>query len=79
MTTKNDLRTWILEALQELGGSGTVVEVCKVIWQRHEPDLRNSGDLFVSWQYDVRWAAQTLRDDGTLAPAGRGRTPWKLA
>lgn len=79
MATKNDLRDWVLEALRELKGTGTVVDVCRVIWRRHEPELRSSGDLFYSWQYDVRWAAQSLRDDGQLAPMVGGRGAWTLA
>jgi len=74
------LRDWVLEALRELGGAGTVVQVCEVVWRRHELDLRQSGAMFYTWQYDIRWAAQTLRDDGMLSPASRGsRQPWTLA
>jgi hypothetical protein len=39
-----------------------------------------SGDFFFTWQYDIRWAAQTLRDKGALKPdieAPRGI--WQLA
>lgn len=80
MVDKSVLRDWTVEALEQLGGSGTVVDVCRVIWQRHEPDLRAAGDLFYTWQYDVRWAAQNLRDEGTLEPAlGSRRGPWVLS
>jgi len=79
MADKNILREWVLEALTQLGGKGTVVDVSKVIWQIHEPDLRSSGDLFYTWQYDIRWAAQSLRDEGRLrATKPRGRAPWQL-
>jgi hypothetical protein len=77
---KQDLMDWVLEALHELGGSGSVVDVAKVVWRRHEPDLRNSGDLFFTWQYDIRWAAQKLRDSGRLKPVrSKGKVPWQLA
>lgn len=80
MATKLDLQDWLIEALTELGGSGSVVEVCEVVWRRHEPELRQSGDLFYTWQYDIRWAAQQLRDSGRLqAMAGAKRGPWRLA
>lgn len=80
MATKQDLVHWVLEALGELGGRGTVVQVCKVVWQRHELDLRSSGDLFDTWQYDIRWAAQKLRDSGRLKPVKpRARSPWELS
>ena len=81
MATKQDLMPWVIEALEELRGKGTVVQVCKVVWRRHELDLRNSGDLFYTWQYDIRWAAQKLRDVGRLKPMGERRPgrPWELA
>jgi len=80
MTSKHVLRTWVVEALASLGGSGSVVEVSKVIWERHDGELRDAGDLFYTWQYDVRWAAQALRNEGTLVAAeGRRGGPWRLA
>lgn len=76
MATKNNLMDWVVEALVKLGGSAPLVEVCKQVWG----DLARSGDLFYTWQYDIRWAAQSLRDSGVLEPSpGRGSTrPWRL-
>ncbi|SDW39046.1 hypothetical protein SAMN05444006_10397 [Allgaiera indica] len=34
-----------------------------------------SGDLFYTWQYDMRWAAQNLRGAGKLVLSGRN---WAL-
>lgn len=70
MATKFDLRDWLVEALKSKNGKGsTIVEVCKYIWQNYEKDLRSSGDLFYTWQYDVRWAATELRKTGKMRPA----------
>lgn len=80
MATKLELQDWVKEALVALGGSGTVVDVAKVVWQRHEADLRSSGDLFFTWQYDMRWAAQELRNSGQAKPAKTvPRGLWVLA
>ena len=79
MATKHDLRDWVIEALGALGGSGSVTAVSREVWDRHERELRESGDLFYTWQYDIRWAGQTLRNDQVLAPAPRGGGPWQLA
>jgi hypothetical protein len=80
MATKADLVTWTLEALRSMGGAGTAVQVCREVWLRHEPELRNSGDLFYTWQYDIRWAAQKLRNEGVLAQAPKGSNlPWRIA
>jgi hypothetical protein len=80
MATKNDLMPWVLEALKSLGGSGSVAQVSRAVWQAHEEHLRQSGDLFYTWQYDIRWAAQRLRNDGRLKPATKGRGGgWAIA
>lgn len=79
MATKDDLVTWVRAAVTDLGPTN-VIGVAKWIWQRHEMDLRSSGDLFYTWQYDIRWAAQKLRDRDVLAPTGRGLgSVWRLA
>jgi len=80
MATKESLRKWVLEALSELGGPATVIDVARHVWAHHEDDLHDSGDLFFTWQYDIRWAAQTLRNDGQLKPVKRGAaSSWELA
>ena len=56
--------------MSELGGSGSLVDVCTRIWEIHEIDLRNSGELFYTWQYEVRWAAGRLRRRRILKPVG---------
>ena len=63
---KSHLEAWVIEALEDLGGSARLVDVSRKIWERHEQDLRDSGELFFKWQYDVRWAANQLRTSGTL-------------
>ncbi|WP_298863499.1 hypothetical protein [uncultured Microbacterium sp.] len=80
MAERGDLRIWVVEALRQLGGEGTIVQVSQRIWQLHENDLRASGDLFYTWQYDVRWAAQYLRDTDLLVAVGGSRTKlWTLS
>jgi len=61
MVTKSDLADWVVAALVAHGGTASVVEVSEWIWRNHEEDLRLSGDLFYTWQYDVRWVAHELR------------------
>jgi hypothetical protein len=80
MATKHDLDSWVLEALRKLGGSAPIAEVCWRIWETHSRELMNSGDLFVTWGYDVRWAAQRLRDRGVIRPINASpRGVWELA
>lgn len=80
MLTKQHLPNVVLAALARLGGSGSVIEVARDVWQYNEAELRASGDLFYTWQYDLRWAAQHLRDEGQLKPTARGSASrWTLS
>jgi hypothetical protein len=70
---------WVREALRALGGKGTIVQVCEQIWRVHELDLRAMGDAFFTWQYDVRWAAYTLREAGEARVVKEDqRSVWQL-
>jgi len=80
MADRDDLQVWLVEALKANNGSATLIDVCKHIWQNHEHELRDSGDLFYKWQYDVRWAALVLRKEGVLASVDASpKGVWKLA
>ena len=69
MAEKTDLDTWVSEALRDSGGGARLVNVAKHIWKHHESDLRQSGELFYTWQYDMRWAANVLRRRGVMKAA----------
>jgi hypothetical protein len=56
----------VVEALKANSGRARVVDVCRYIWNNYEQELKTSGDLLYTWQYDVRWAAQKLRNSGKL-------------
>lgn len=79
MVTRQDLLDWVPEALRKLGGKARVADVARQIWADHRKELEESGDLFFTWQYDMRWAAQKLRKKGVLAPQSetKGRA-WVL-
>lgn len=76
MLTREDLCPWIVEALQRNKRRATILQVAKDIWQNHAAELQVSGDLLYKWQYDMRWAAQKLRDDRKLRHARKG--VWEL-
>jgi hypothetical protein len=77
--TRDELPKLIEESLKRLGGAAPLVEVAKDIWKHHEAQLIASGDLFYTWQYDMRWAAQRLRDAHKLAYAKKDRQQvWQL-
>ena len=80
MVAKSALQEWVIEALRDHGGSARPIDVARHVWEHHEPELRGSGDLFYTWQYDLRWAAKRLRDSGRLrAKHGERTGTWDLA
>jgi len=76
VSTRDDLKNWIYEALRDLGAS-TVPQIAKHIWENHELELRQSGDLFYTWQYAMRWEGQKLQKEGKLTKKVKGRM-WQL-
>jgi hypothetical protein len=79
MVTREDIKEWVLDALQANGGRASLPDVGRHIWEHHERDLRQSGDLFYTWQYDMRWAATKLRQEGIMRSAdSSGRGMWEL-
>jgi hypothetical protein len=52
MTARAELVDWVYEAVKAKGGAATIVQVASHIWENHENDLKKSGDLFFTWQYD---------------------------
>jgi hypothetical protein len=68
MATKHDLIDWLQEALVASSGRGRIADLCKSVWDMHEGELRTSGELFYTWQYDIRWAAYQLRKARKLKP-----------
>jgi hypothetical protein len=80
MVTREDLEGWLKSALKDLGGKGKIVEICKWVWKHHERELEGSGDLFYTWQYDIRWAAKRLRDKKIMkSVAASPRNLWELS
>ena len=80
MATREHMKDWVIHALKSLGGKGWPKDVSKYIWDHYESELKQSGSLLYTWQYDVRWAAQALRNSGILKPVnGRRDLPWELS
>ena len=73
-----DLEDVVLEALRHYGGHAVLVDVAKYIWSKYEADLRASGDFFYVWQYDMRRAAETLRNKGKLVEYDLSKPFWEI-
>ena len=79
MNDKEQLLIWVKEAIQAHNGSASILEIARHIWVNHEKELRQSGDLFFTWQYDMRWAACKLRKKGFLKPTKKSPVgKWEL-
>lgn len=79
MVTRESMKLWIIEGLTSMGGVGWPRDIAKYVWDNYEDDLRKSGDILYTWQYDLRWAAQYLRDNNKLKPVNkRTDRPWEL-
>ncbi len=80
MVTKNMLEDLIVEALNSLEGSASLIAVCRYVWTTYGAELERSGDLLFTWQYDIRWAATRLRKSGVLKQKNYSpRGVWELA
>jgi hypothetical protein len=80
MTTKHDLKEWIVEALKAHGGCAHPIDVAKYIWVNYQDELQGAGDLFYTWQHEVQWAVVDLQSEGRLLPKSKGhKGPWRLA
>lgn len=71
---------WVEAALNDLGGSGKILDIAKHVWRHHEQDIRVAGDLLYEWQYELRWSGDLLRKEGIIRPADESkRGVWELA
>tara|TARA_B100001964_G_C13830327_1_gene421312 strand:+ start:323 stop:589 length:267 start_codon:yes stop_codon:yes gene_type:complete len=76
---KKDMICILVDALEFLQGKGTIVQVSKVIWENYNKELKSSGDIFYTWQYDMRWARHKLQKEGKLdTHMVNGRSIWEL-
>jgi hypothetical protein len=76
---KKDMVILVNDALESLGGEGTIVEMAAHIWENYKDILEASGETFYTWQYDMRWARHKLSEAGKLETKSRGRESiWKL-
>ena len=79
MAKKEDLIDWLVEALKTHNGKATIIQVCEFVWDKYENELRSSGSLFYTWQYDIRWAATHLRKNNIMRSAKVSPTGlWEL-
>jgi len=57
---RKDMVNLVVDAIQSQNGKATIIQVAEFIWTTYEKELRQSGDIFYTWQYDIRWARHRL-------------------
>ena len=77
MALRDDLVPIVEGVLHSLGGQGTIKEISKEIWHKHQALLQASGDDFYIWQYEMRWAGHELVRQGKLTKT-EPRGVWRL-
>lgn len=65
MITRKDFEDWVFEAIESAGGSASIIQTSKYIWEKYRSVIEPTRYLY-SWQYDLRWAATSLRRQGIL-------------
>lgn len=76
---KEMLQEWLTDILIDRNGEATIIEICIDIWDKYEDILRDEGELFYTWQYDVRWVASDMRKRGLMEEASSsGKGLWQL-
>lgn len=69
MISRNDLPELLYNTIKELGGKADMMTIFKKFYHDNEQLLKKSGDLFYTWNYDIRWAATKLRKKNKMRPA----------
>lgn len=76
---RHDLPDILYNAIKDMSGQTSIIDVSKFIWKHYKNDLRNSGNLFYTWQYDIRWAATELRKSNRMRAAEQSpRGIWEI-
>lgn len=74
------MKDWVVEALNGMGGRGTILDISKHVWETHEDDIRAAGDLVNEWQYELRWSGDLLRKSGLIKSSrSNNKGIWELA
>ena len=76
--SKKDLQNIVKETLIILNGKSNITEISKYIWKKYNYKLLMSGDIFYTWQYDIRWSGIVLKKLGIMKKDSK-RGIWELS
>ena len=72
-----ELEKMLFGGLQDLGGSGSILDVSRRVLVRHKNKLTHDDDFNSDWSYNLRWAATSLRKKNVLVNNKKG-SHWEL-
>lgn len=66
---REDLPDILHGILKEFGRKASMMDVFKYFWKKYKNELKETDDIFYTWNYDIRWAATELRKRRIMKPA----------
>jgi hypothetical protein len=66
---KEELPELLYLLLIEMGGKAKLIDIFKAFYSKYESQLKKSGDLYYTWNYEIRWAATKLRKENRMVNA----------
>ena len=80
MVNRQTMTNWVLGALKSLGGHGTIMQICKKVWEMHREEITGDAEMVYKWQYEIRWSGNMLRRERRLKQASESpRGIWELS
>jgi hypothetical protein len=76
--TRQDFKPWILEALRDHGGKAEIFQISRFIWDNYHHKISRDNKILYTWQYEIRWAALSLRDNGLIELGKFKRGVWSM-
>lgn len=74
--SRKDFKPLILEALNSNGGRSAIFQICQFIWDNYHHRISQDKKMLYTWQYEIRWAAMGLREDGLIELGKFKRGVW---
>ncbi len=75
---RNDLPDLLYDIIASFGGKASMMDVFRKFWDIYADELKKSGDIFYTWNYDIRWAATELRKAKRMKQASSKENPGSL-
>jgi len=66
---RKDLPDILYDIIDKLGGRAQMMDIFKSFWAKYKHELKETDDMFYTWNYDIRWAATQLRKEKRMKQA----------